>query len=61
MTDGEFMDMEQRIIEGYNRSNVIKDYKWSKLQYGLVTTIAIGIIALVVIEAIKLIEVIKCI
>ena len=61
MTDGEFMDMEQRIIESYNRSNVIKDYKWSKLQYGITITIAVGMIALVVIEAIRLIEVIKCI
>lgn len=61
MTDGEFMDMEQRIIEGYNRSNVIKDCKWSKLQYGITITIAVGILALVAIETIKLIEVIKCI
>ena len=61
MTDGEFLDMEQRIIEGYNRSNVIKKCKWSKLQYGITITIAVGMIALVVIEAIRLIEVIKCI
>lgn len=61
MTDGEFMDMEQRIIEGYNRSNVIKDCKWSKLQYGITITIAVGILALAAIEAIKLIEVLKCI
>ena len=61
MTDGEFMDMEQRIIEGYNRSNVINDCKWSKLQYGITITIAVGIIALVAIETIKLIEVLKCI
>lgn len=61
MTDGEFMDMEQRIIEGYNRSNVIKDCKWSKLQYGITITIAVGMIALVAIETIKLIEVLKCI
>lgn len=61
MTDDEFMDMEQRIIEGYNRSNVIKDCKWSKLQYGITITIAVGILALVAIETIKLIEVIKCI
>lgn len=61
MTDGEFMDMEQRIIEGYNRSNVIKDCKWSKLQYGIIITIAVGILALVAIETIKLIEVLKCI
>lgn len=61
MTDGEFMDMEQRIIEGYNRSNVIKDCKWSKLQYGITITIAVGILALVAIETIKLIEVLKCI
>lgn len=61
MTDGEFMDMEQRIIEGYNRSDVIKDCKWSKLQYGITITIAVGLLALVAIETIKLIEVIKCI
>lgn len=61
MTDGEFMDMEQRIIESYNRSNVIKDCKWSKLQYGITITIAVGMLALVVIEAIRLIEVLKCI
>lgn len=61
MTDGEFMDMEQRIIEGYNRSNVIKDCKWSKLQYRITITIAVGILALVAIETIKLIEVLKCI
>lgn len=61
MTDGDFMRMEQRIKESYNRSNIIKDYKWSKLQYGITITIAVGIIALVVIEAIRLIEVIKCI
>lgn len=61
MTDGEFMDMEQRIIESYNRSNVIKDCKWSKLQYGITITIAVGMLALVAIETIKLIEVIKCI
>ena len=61
MTDGEFMDIEQRIIEGYNRSNVIKDCKWSKLQYGITITIAVGIIALVAIETIKLIEAIRCI
>ena len=61
MTDGDFMDMEQRIKESYNRSNITKDHKWSKLQYGLVTTIAIGMVALVVIEAIRLIEAIKCI
>lgn len=61
MTDDEFMDMEQRIIEGYNRSNVIKDCKWSKLQYGITITIAVGMLALVAIETIKLIEVIKCI
>jgi hypothetical protein len=61
MTDGEFMDMEQRIIEGYNRGNIIKDCKWSKLQYGITITIAVGILALVAIETIKLIEVLKCI
>ena len=61
MTDGEFMDMEQRIIEGYSRANMVKKCKWSKLQYGITITIAVGMIALVVIEAIKLIEVLKCI
>lgn len=61
MTDGEFMDMEQRIKESYNRSNIIKDCKWSKLQYGITITIAVGMIALVVIESIRLIEVLKCI
>jgi hypothetical protein len=61
MTDGEFMDMEQRIKESYNRANMVKKCKWSKLQYGITITIAVGIIALVVIEAIRLIEVIKCI
>lgn len=61
MTDGEFMDMEQRIIESYNKSNVIKDCKWSKLQYGITITIAVGMLALVAIETIRLIEVIKCI
>lgn len=61
MTDGEFMDMEQRIIDSYNRSNIIKDCKWSKLQYGITITIAVGMLALVVIETIRLIEVIKCI
>jgi hypothetical protein len=55
------MDMEQRIIESYNRSNIIKDCKWSKLQYGITITIAVGMLALVVIETIRLIEVIKCI
>ena len=61
MTDGDFMDMEQRIKESYNRGNIIKDYKWNKLQYGITITIAVGMLALVVIETIKLIEVIKCI
>lgn len=61
MTDGEFMDMERRIKESYTRANTIKGCKWSKLQYGITITIAVGILALVVIEAIRLIEVIKCI
>jgi hypothetical protein len=61
MTDGEFMDMEQRIKESYNRANIAKGCKWSKLQYGIIITIAVGIIALVAIEAIRLIEVLKCI
>jgi hypothetical protein len=61
MTDGEFMDMEQRIIESYDRANIAKGCKWSKLQYGITITIAVGMLALVAIETIKLIEVIKCI
>lgn len=59
MTDGEFMDMEQRIIESYDRANIAKGCKWSKLQYGITITIAVGILALVAIETIKLIEVLK--